>query len=350
MRSATRLGQILAVALALACGARCAAPISPAPLPEGWREQLAKPLPPPPPDAIFPLPAARLESLLRSGAFEIRAREDVGGLFSRGSMRVFRLTAYYPSIDRTLSLKWKAAPVGGEERNNTPRREIAAYRLQKWFLAEPDYVVPPTLGLCIPLDRYARIDADAHPNLPGADCVFGAQAIWLERVEGADPLFDLDRFVRDPRYARHLAHYNLVMYLIQNRDTRPANVLVSTEASNRRVFSVDNGITFGERIYNPFRHHWHTIRVPALPADAIERLRRVSDEQLQGLALVAEFRAGADRVLRESPPSAAFEPEEGVRRKEGVLQLGLEPREIEGVRARLRELFTAVDAGEIPTF
>ena len=296
--------------------------------------------------ANLPVPPPALERLLRTEPFEIRGREWVAGWVSP----VYRVDAHFPSLDRTLAIKWKAAASGLERRNNTPRREIAAYQIQKWFLAPEQYVVPTTIGRCLSLELHAQLDPDVEPNLPGIRCVFGALSIWLENVEVPDPLLEEDRFREDADYARHLADYNLLTYLIENHDTRPANVLVSTHPSHRRVFSIDNGVSFGESIYNVFRSHWNEIRVPALANQAIDRLRGVGEDELRALAVVAEFRTDEGGVLREVPASTPFDVDQGVRTEDGVLQLGLVPGEIEGVRNRLHALLARVDAGEIPVF
>lgn len=327
------------LALAVSCA-------SPAP-PQGWQERLgAGPLPEP--ASNLPLEPAALETLLQTTDFEVRDARPAGS----GVMGALRVEAWYPAAGREIAFKWKVAPEGGEGWNNTPRREIAAYQIQKWFLDPDSYVVPVTVANCIPLELHADIDDEAEPNLAGARCVFGTQTAWLEDVREAEPFYEPERFYAEPGYARHLAHYNLLSYLIENRDTREANRLVSTHPGDRRVYAVDNGISFGEWLFNWFRWHWNEIRVPALPVEAIERLRWVDDETLDSLRVVAHFEPDADGLLRPLDPARAepFETGRGARRRGGALQLGLVPEEIEGLRDRIRELLAAVDAGEIPVF
>jgi hypothetical protein len=335
----------LLAALTIAVGAACVSGgVKP---PPAWLERLAAADPAPAaPGPHWALPPAEIERLFREAVFDVREHEKAGG----GVMGALRVEAFFPEIGRTLTFKWKAAPPGGGGWNNTPRREIASYELQKWFLAPEDYVVPTTVARCLPLDQYRRIDPDANANLPGADCIFGTLSLWLEEVEVADPLLEPERFRRDAVYARHLAHYNLVTYLTRNQDTRAANVLVATDDANRRVFAVDNGITFGEWFHNFFTRHWNEIRVPALPRSAIEKLEDVGEDELQALAVVAEFRRDGRGRYLPVEPSASFDPEHGERLRDGALQIGLDDDEIEDLAERLHELLEKTELGEIPVF
>lgn len=324
----------------------CAPLVRSAQAPPNWQEQLAHDDADLPRAANFPLPPPELESLMRSPEMQIRDAEAAGG----GVMGAMRIEAHFPSAGRTLKLKWKRAPRGGEGWNNTPRREIAAYEIQKWFLDPDAYVVPTTVARCIPLSDYAVIDDDAKPNLPDVRCVFGMLAIWLEDLDEPEVQLDEERFYRDATYARSIAGYNLLTYLVRNRDTRVGNLLVSAEPHGQRVYSVDNGITFRSELYNFFQRHWNEIRVPALPREAVDRLRAVDAGDLEALRVVAEFRPDGG-LLRETEPSPPFgDAPDGVRLLDGAVQLGLEPIEIEGLRQRLEALLDAVDRGEIPVF
>lgn len=293
----------------------------------------------------FPLPPDELEALLAAAPFEIREHEWVAGW----RHAVYRVEAFFPSLERTLELKWKPATAELETRNNTPRREVAAYAIQKWFLGPERYVVPTTVARCLPFETLRALDPDARPNVPEARCTIGSLAIWLQHVEPPDPLLDLERFHTDAVYATHLAHYNLLTYLIDNVDTRAANVLVSDD-DERRVFSIDNGVSFGAPLYNFFRSHWNALRVPALPETAIARLREVGEPQLRALATVVELEVGTGGAARAVAPSEPFDADAGVRRRDGRIQLGLTGDEIAGVRQRLHELLERVDAGEIRLF
>ena len=298
------------------------------------------------PSHAFPLPPADLEPLMRDARFEIRGVEHAGG----GMMGARRIEAYFPSADRTLAFKWKRAPQGGEGWNNTPRREVAAYRIQQWFLPPESYVVPTTVARCIPLGEYGPIDPDAEPTFGGTRCVLGTLAVWLEDVEPPEVLLDEARFYRDARYARATAEYNLLTLLVGNRDTVVGNQLASTDPDAPRIYSIDNSISFRRELYNFFQPQWDRVRVPALPRDAVERLRRLGPADFDALRVVAELHLGDDGVFREAEPSAPFDADAGARRRDGVLQLGLEPGEIAALRERLARMLDAVDRGEIPLF
>jgi hypothetical protein len=295
----------------------------------------------------WPVPPERLERLMLRGKGELQHRTGTDA----GVTGAERWTLYFPALRRTIRVKWKAAPPGDADGwNNSPRKELAAYALQKWFLDPSAYVVPTTVARCVPIDDYRRIEPDAEPTLPGTRCVLGVQALWLEEVEVPEILYDEERFRREPVYARHLANFNLFAYLIEDRDTRPANVLTAKNPANRRVFSVDNGISFDGKLYNLFENEWQHIRVPALPRASIERLRAVTRERAQALATVAQLRADRAGVLHNEKPGPSLDPSEGSHFRDGVLQLGLTEAEIEKVWQRLQELLREVDERKIPLF
>jgi hypothetical protein len=295
----------------------------------------------------WPVAPDRLEELLQTGKGSVRDRTPI----STGVTGADRLTVYFPAIGRSVRVKWKAAPPGDADGwNNSPRKELAAYELQKWFLPPSAYVVPTTAARCIALEDYRRLDSAAEPTLPGTRCVFGVQALWLANVEIPETLYDEARFRSEPRYARHLANFNLFAYLIEDRDTRKSNVLTSKDQDNRRVFSVDNGISFDGKLYNFFENEWHELRVPALPRDSLARLREVTRERVGELATVAQFRLDRQGLLRPEPPGPPLDRQRGSRWRDGVLQLGLTESEIESVWNRLQELLRLVDEKQIPLF
>jgi len=141
-----------------------------------------------------------------------------------------------------------------------------------------------------------------------------------------------------------------VTYLIDHRDGREGNFLVSKNERNRRVFSVDNGISFGSLLFNYFVPNWNDIKLPALRREAIERLRNLDPRKLEQVGVLTEMQADEKGILRHLEPTANADPEQGVRIRPGWLQMGLTRREIEAVRSRLEKLIAAVDAGKVPVY
>jgi hypothetical protein len=248
-------------------------------------------------------------------------------------------------------VKWKVVPPRDADGwNNTPRKELAAQALQRWFLEPGDVVVPPTAIRCVPLARYRRLDPDAEASIDGATCVLGLLSVWLQDVEVPEPLWDPERFLHDPRYAAHRADFNLFTYLVEHRDGRAGNFLVPSDPADLHVFSVDNGIAFGGLIYNYLVTNWDTLHVPALRRAAVERLRRLDPADLDALLVVAELRADAEGVLRPVPAGPVVDPEHGTRVEPGFIQLGLTRAEVDAVAERRAHLLEQVDRGDVPLF
>ena len=73
------------------------------------------------------------------------------------------------------------------------RRELAAYEIQKLFLDERDYVVPPTTLVCLPLKKVRKVMPDLEPH--GAGCeVHGSFWIGARLVRPPDPVDRPGRF------------------------------------------------------------------------------------------------------------------------------------------------------------
>ena len=232
--------------------------------------------------------------------------------------------------------------------NNSPRKELAAFALQRLIFEPHDYVVPASLAVCLPVEL---LGGEASPTLPEARCVLGLLSLWLEDVTLPSPLLDKARFQRDPVYAHYLSNFNLLLYLIQHHDGREGNFLVSSNDARRQVFSVDNGVSFGGLFYNWFVPNWSDLRVPAFRRDAVERLRALTRADLDAaLSVVAEFHLDASGQLRRAAPGAPIDIEEGVRFEGGVVQLGLSDDEIEDLWERLEDFLEEVDDGELTLF
>ena len=249
--------------------------------------------------------------------------------------------------DQKLFAKWKAAGLGLDGVNNSPRKEIAAYLVQKLVVDPEAYVVPPSVARCVPTSDFPDPKGHKITRLSGAQCELGVFSVWLQNVTLPDVLFDSERFARDPVYARHMATFNLVTYLLYHQDGRRGNFLVSKNDADRRVFAIDNGVAFSGVFYNWFVPNWKAIRVPALPPEGVERLRRIGKGDLDHLAVVAQLERGEDGIFRSVPHTAPIDEDDGARVEGGVVQFGLTDDEIEDLYERIEELLEDVDEGEI---
>ena len=289
----------------------------------------------------------RADAMLRTGKFEIlQVRKPSSGL---GGARIFFLG--YPDDHLVIKAKWKTSPKGGHGFNNEPRKELAVGKMQSLFLEPEEFVVPPTVGRCIATATIHEKVPDAAETFVGVPCVFGVLAYWLTNVS-PEGVFDVARFNSDPAYRQSVANMNLLTYLIDHRDTRPSNFLISKDKAHPRTFAVDNGLAFsGYR--NPIvmftKTNWAHIIVPELPRKQLERLRKLTRHDLDTLLTVAQYSV-TPRGLKEMSPTGASSESIGVRREGDVIQFGLTRREVDGVAKRLKALLEKVDRGKIKVF
>jgi len=315
-------------------------------------------IPSPPDDALphgyssagvenWPMPPPRIEELFAADDYEIIAAKSAGA----GVTGAMKATIRFPSFDETLNVKWKRMPSPRlDGMNNSPRKEMAVYEIQKWFLDPEDYVVPTLSARCVPLEIARRYRPEAAPTLPGTSCVLGVAAVWLENVTVPDQLLDEARFANDSNYAYHMANFNLLTYLVRHRDGRDGNFLVSRDEQNRRIFAVDNGIAFGGLVYNYFVPNWDRLRVPALRRETIERLRRVERSDIEKLGVLVHFEKDGDGMLRRAPAPGNLDPSRGVRVQGSSVQLGLTRSEIDRIEERLDQLLEDVDTGKVAVY
>jgi hypothetical protein len=290
---------------------------------------------------IYPVPL--IEQRLREQPFELQDRQ--GSRFEGD--RTQRVTLMFPD-STLLMVKWARAARGGERFNNVPRYELAAYELQKLFLDEASYVVPPTVARMVPLHWYRTVDARVVPTFDGANSVLVVLQYWLWEVT-PEGFFDLERFAADSLYARHLANMNILTYLIRHNDSNQGNFLISKDARNPRLFSVDNGVAF-RSAESSRGFEWRELRVDRLPRATVERLRGITRAELErALGVIAQFEV-RDGELVPVPPTENLSGGRGIRRRGEQLQIGLTTREIRDVEGRLRRLVRLVDAGRIQTF
>jgi hypothetical protein len=283
-----------------------------------------------------------IERRMREGKFQITAQE---GSRMEGDRTQHALLRFAP--DALMEVKWGNAPKGGEAFNNQPRYEVAAYALQRLFLDERDYVVPPTILRMISARDSANVP-NMSPTFDGAKSTLVTMQFWTVGVTSTN-VFDPERAQRDTAYARHLGNANILTYLIKHGDANKGNVLVSDDTTNPRVFAVDNGVSFASQPSSR-GNDWSRLRVKRVPRATIERLRKISDEELAtALGVLAQFEL-RDGEYVPVPAGANLNRNRGVRRKDTMLQLGLTASEIAGVRERRNNLLRDVDAGKLQTF
>ncbi len=298
-------------------------------------------------------PIVTLEEMKALDRTELKLLSDEGA--GAGVTGARKVDAYVPEFDEDVRLKVKRMPSSLDGWNNSPRKEMAAYRLQELFLDPVDFVVPTTAPRCVPLDdEFSLARGWTSPSVKGTNCVLVAVAAWMKDVTLPSPLYEPERFASEGRYAYHLANFNILTYLVTHRDNRQGNFLVSKNEADRRVFAIDNGTTFGAWWFNwfyPPTYAWRNIQVPALPRKTVDRLRELTFEDLEReLAVLVQLEADEAGILRIVAPTEPFDPEEGVRVEGTTVQFGLTDEEIEELWELIGELLEEVDEGDIALF
>jgi hypothetical protein len=261
--------------------------------------------------------------------------------------RTSRVVLTYPDSS-VMVVKWAKSAPGGATFNNEPRYEIAAYLLQKLFLDEADFVVPPTLPRAVPLSWLKQYDPQASSTFDKTSSVVMVMQYWLQQVT-PDKFYDEKRLESDSIYARHFGDFNVLTYLVRHNDSNVGNFLISQNAENPRVFSVDNGVAFRSPISNR-GYEWRDLKVKKLPRATVERLRKITHEDLErALGVVAHFEI-RDGELVAAEASANLNAGRGVRRTDQAVQFGLTTAEIRDVENRIRDLIKRLDEGKIAVF
>jgi hypothetical protein len=295
-------------------------------------------------DGNIAMRAARVEAYLRDSALKPVASE--GSRF-KGDRTEHVMLAFNDTT--AIEVKWAVAPAGGEAFNNQPRYEAAAYELQKLFLDERDYVVPPTALRMVPQSVFAASSGlKGEPTFDDSPAVLVELQYWTTGVT-PEGVFDPKRAGRDSVYARHLGDLNILTYLIRHRDANKGNMLLSADSTNPRLFAVDNGVAFASPPSNRGTD-WERMRVERLSAATVARLRSINEGSLAtALGVVAQFERRGDEYVATAP-GPNLDADKGIRRKGSTLQLGLTTYEIEGVRDRLKSLLKDIDRGKVKTF
>jgi hypothetical protein len=285
---------------------------------------------------------------VRSRSYDVRdvKRTEAG---TGGAMKV---RVHIGSLNRDLDFKIKKVPPDLAGINNSPRREMAAYSVQTLFLDPPDYLVPATAVRCPALERWREVHGKGEPQIPGSNCVMISASLWLTGITLPDAVYDKQRFLEDPVYARYLADFNLLTYLVDHRDGRRGNILVSKEDDRRQVFAIDNGVSFGPMwpLYNWFVPNWNVLRVAALRKSSVDRLRPLERKDLDFLLAVQELRDNGSGHYVDVERGPLLDDNGGVQARGGIVQVGLTRGEIDDVWHRVRTLIERVDEGRIPVF
>jgi hypothetical protein len=289
----------------------------------------------------FLLPPSLLERLIDREPFRI--------IDWRGARAITDRTQRIAiEFDDTLvmSAQWATAPRGGAAFNNQPRYELAAYVLQKLFLDEDEYVVPPTSIRAFPLDFVREHMPDVQPTFdeaPGS--VVTALQYWLLGVT-QDNVWEPSRARSDSAYARHFGNLNILTYIINHGDSNVGNVLVSQSPQHPRVYAVDNGVAFTSRTSNR-GHIWRELLAERLPRSTLDRLRAIKRAELDAaLAVLVEFEVRDGELVRVEP-GPNLGRGRGVRKSGDRIQLGLTSAEIRDVEIRIRSLLREANARQI---
>jgi hypothetical protein len=286
---------------------------------------------------------------LESAAFEVLDAH----VTAHGHSLPQRLRIRVPRHDQSAvvyHVKWKHAPPSGDESNNSPRRELAAFALQE-LLFDPDhYVVPPTAMRCLPLDD-PRVRVHGATAFAGTRCALGMLAFWVPNVRELTEA-EIVAAGQDRRLGAAVGDLNVFTYVAEHRDGIGQNFLFGQQGARPRAFAVDNGMSFGAWRYHPMRllsSGWCDLKVRTLRADLVRRLRELRRDQLDRLAVVAQLALDERGILQntERAPVFAGQQDLGVRRSQGALQLGLTTTEIDDVHARLRELVERAASGDV---
>ena len=295
-------------------------------------------------DSNISFPVAEIEKKLKHDKFEIFSFRDLRFVGDIGKRVILRY-----SDRKDLQIKWRRALRGGHTFNNAPRFEIAAYELQKLFLDESDFVVPPTLARCYSFEEYKTIEADSDPTFKNPDIVLVMMQYWLNEVTVGGEVYNKKKFNSDPLYAKHFANTNIMTYIINHQDSNEGNLLTSTDEKNPRVFTVDNGVTFSSP-KSDRGAKWKYIRVKRLPKKTIDRLSSLTSEQLhEKMGVIAQFEF-ADGDIKSVDPTKNINPNKGVRQKGNVIQLGLTAKEIKAVEKKINYILKQNKKGKYELF
>lgn len=295
-------------------------------------------------DVNITYPIAEIEQRLIHDDFEIKSFKDLRFKGDIGK----RVMLQYGDGEE-VQIKWRRALKGGHVFNNAPRFEIAAYEIQKLFLDEADYVVPPTVARGYTLSDYYAYEKDADPTFTKPDVVLVMLQYWLNQVSFGGEIYDKEKFKTDAVYAKHFANTNIMTFIISHKDSNEGNLLTSINQDNPRVFSVDNGVTFSSPESDKGTK-WRHLRVKRLPKKTIDRLKNISlDDLQQQLGVVTQLSVSENGVAVVEP-TENLNPKKGVRQEGNIIQIGLTKREIKTVNKKIQYILKREKKGKYDLF
>ena len=250
---------------------------------------------------------------------------------------------------KDLQIKWRRALNEGHVFNNAPRFEIAAYELQKLFLDESDFVVPPTVARGFLLSEHLSIEKEAVPTFKKSNVVLVMMQYWLNEVSIGGEIYDKEKFNTNAVYAKHFANTNIMTFIISHKDSNEGNLLTSINGDNPRVFSVDNGVTFSSPESDKGTI-WRNLHVKKLPKKTIDKLKTITlDDLNRQLGVVAQLYV-TDNGVEVVEPTKNLKPNRGVRQEGNIIQIGLTKSEIKSVNRKIQYIVKRANKGKYDLF
>jgi hypothetical protein len=297
-------------------------------------------------DVNITLPVPEIENMLAAETFTIVSAE-ISRPKAKGDITLKADVSF--GGQPPIRIKLRKAEPGADSFNNVPRYDMAAYELQKLFLDPAEYVVPPTALRFVPLAEFRKYSPDVEQTFAGAEQVLAVLQYWLQDIKVVADVYDPATFESDAVYARHIGQLNILTDIIDHADSNAGNFLISRASPGTRVFSIDHGVAFASEQSDRGKL-WFKLRVNRLPADAVERLRKITPEMLQdSLGVLAQWQL-QDGTYVVSPKGENLAPNLGVRREGAILQMGLKKTEIWKIARGLESVLKQVDSGDVKTF
>jgi len=297
--------------------------------------------------------AREIETLLR-GPIEI-----LGMTAPPSGMQGAKLLTLRGAGGQVIRAKWR--PQSTADLINEPRKELAAYAVQKLFLDDDELVAPPTVAYCFPGTEYRRFAPKTPPSFSHIDCVLGFLSYWLEGVQtvgaarasgrlspGAG-IWDPALFKSDPEYRLSVENSNLLTYLINHGDAHEDQFVLQPTPRGLRAYVVDNSIAF-RSIKNPMlllRQDWSDIRVPQLPRQAIARLQHLGSADFAQLGNISELALSGGKLVNARSGEPLKSDGTTMSWTGSRLRIGLTRGEIELVESRARELLSRPDLNRL---